>query len=469
MSDQTPNPKFAWRDIPPKGLPKRSATDRVSDFLEIYGLYDEETAREQASRCIQCPNPTCVGGCPLCNPIPQWMLLTAEGRFLEAAAVLGSVSNMAEVCSRMCPQERMCEEACILNSVSEPVHVRDIEQFLAEYAAAHGHGDVSTAPPNGRRVAVVGSGPGGLACADELAKLGHAVTIFDAALVPGGLLVDGTPAFKLEKSIVERRLRILEQRGVKFRLGAQLGQTLSLTELRTNFDAVYLGFDSRQARPVELPGASLRGVVQAMAFMLEKTTAVSLDSPAIDVEGKRVVILGLGDSAVDCARTALRYGATKVTCVYRRGPEDKPCAKNNFEAASEEGVQFLFYSTPVEILGDDSGSVRAVRFIATQPGDREPSGRRTFTPQPEKQFDVDADCVIAAFGFMASPCPHTGDCEELAINEWGGLVVDDKLSTNLRGVFAGGDIVRGPCHVLEAVRDARTAAAAIHQAVCRRL
>src|SRR5262252_8467378 len=195
----TLNSKYTWREFAQRGLPKRSARERAADFLEIYGLYNEATAREQASRCIQCPNPSCVNGCPLCNPIPQWMLLTAEGRFLEAAAVLGSTTNMAEICARLCPAERLCEGTCILNGVSEPVTIGAIEQFLGEYALAHGHADTSTAPPNGWRVAVVGSGPGGLACADELAKKGYAITLFDSALVPGGLLVNGMATFRVEK------------------------------------------------------------------------------------------------------------------------------------------------------------------------------------------------------------------------------------------------------------------------------
>src|SRR6516162_4352729 len=213
------NSKYAWRELAQQGLPKRSAAERAADFLEIYGLYDEATAREQASRCIQCPNPGCVGGCPLCNPIPQWMLLTAEGRFLEAAAVLGSVTNMAEICARVCPSEHLCEGACLLESVSEPVSIQAIEQFLVEYAFAHGQVDTSTAAPNGMKVAVVGSGPGALACAEELAKKGYAVTVFDSALVPGGLLVNGTPAFKLDKSLVQRRIELLRKRGVVFQLG----------------------------------------------------------------------------------------------------------------------------------------------------------------------------------------------------------------------------------------------------------
>src|SRR5512136_641886 len=236
------NSKYAWRELAHKGLPKRSAAERAADFLEIYGLYDEATAREQASRCIQCPNPTCVTGCPLCNPIPQWMLLTAEGRFLDAAAVLGSVTNMAEVCARTCPTDRLCEGSCVLNGVSEPVPIAALEQFLAEYAFSHGQVDASTAPPNGLRVAVVGSGPGGLACADELAKRGYAVTVFDSALVPGGLLVNGTPAFKVERSILQRRIEVLQKRGVTFRLRIKLEENLSFADLRNGFDAVFLGF-----------------------------------------------------------------------------------------------------------------------------------------------------------------------------------------------------------------------------------
>src|SRR5512137_505123 len=251
------NSKYAWRELGSKGLPKRPVSERVADFLEIYGLYDEPTAREQASRCIQCPDPTCVDGCPLCNPIPQWMLLTAEGRFLEAAAVLGSVTNMAEICARVCPTDRMCEGSCVLNGVSEPVPIGALEQFLAEYALAHGQADAATAPPNGLRVAVVGSGPGGLTCADELARRGYAVTVFDSAFVPGGLLVNGTPAFKVERSIIQRRIEILQKRGVTFRLGVKLEENLSFSELRTGFDAVFLGFDSRKARPLNVPGADL--------------------------------------------------------------------------------------------------------------------------------------------------------------------------------------------------------------------
>jgi glutamate synthase (NADPH/NADH) small chain len=457
------NSKYAWRELPPKGLPKRSATQRVADFLEIYGLYDETTAREQASRCIQCPNPSCVSGCPLCNPIPQWMLLTAEGRFLEAAAVLGSASNMADICARLCPADRLCEGTCILNGVAEPVSIAAIEQFLMEYALAHGHADTSTAPPNGWRVAVVGSGPGGLACADELAKKGYAVTIFDASLVPGGLLVNGTAAFRVEKSIVERRIHILQKRGVVFQLGKRLGKDLSMTQLRTEFDATFLGFDSRQAREFTVPGADLQGVVSALPFLLQKNTPIGLELPPLDVTGQRVVVIGGGDTAIDCLRTAIRAGAREAIGVYRRDEADMPCGRHEYQNALEEGASFVFCAAPVAVLGNQEGKVSGLKVVRTDVGEADASGRRSFTPRPGSEFQIATDWVVPALGFNSLPCPHTGDLEELAINDWGGIIVDASQMTNLPGVFAGGDIVRGPSLVLHTVRDARQAAAHIHR------
>ena len=465
MSDpvsQQPNPKYAWRELAHKSLPKRSASERVADFLEIYGLYDEATAREQASRCIQCPNPSCVTGCPLCNPIPQWMLLTAEGRFLEASAVLGSSTNMAEICARMCPTDRLCEGSCILNGVSEPVSIGAIEQFLAEYAFAHGHADASTAPPNGLRVAVVGSGPGGLACADELARRGYAVTVFDSALVPGGLLVNGTPAFKVERSIVQRRIEILQKRGVVFRLGVTLNENLAFGELRTGFDAVFLGFDSRKARPLAIPGADLHGVVQALPFILQKITPVPLELPPIEVSGKGVVVLGAGDTAMDCLRTAIRCGAREAVCVCRRDERDMPCGRHEYENAVEEGARFVFQAAPVAVLGNDQRQVTGLRLVRTELSLMDSTGPRPFLFRSGSEFELPADLIVLALGFEPLPCPHSGDFSDLKVNDWGGIVVDSNQMTSIPGVFAGGDIVRGPSLVLHAVRDARRAAEQIH-------
>jgi len=465
MSDPGPqnlNSKYTWREFANRGLPKRSARERAADFLEIYGLYDEATAREQASRCIQCPNPSCVNGCPLCNPIPQWMQLTAEGRFLEAAAVLGSVNNMAEICTRLCPTDHLCEGSCILESVSQPVSIQALEQFLIEYAFAHGRVDASTAPPNGRKVAVVGSGPGGLACTDELAKGGYSVTIFDSALMPGGLLVNGIPAFKLDNSLIQRRIDLLLKRGVQFRLGVKLWEDVTLDQLRADFDAVFLGFDSRKARGLDIPGADFHGVVQALPFLLQKRTPIELQLPPIDVTDKSVIVIGGGDTALDCLRAAIRYGAREAIGIYRRGLADMPCSQRDYESALEEGARFVFCATPVAVLGNGTRQVSGVRVIRNQLGVAERGQPHPFRPQPGTEYEIGADWVITALGFDACPFPSRGDSTSMALNEWGGRLVDANQMTSLPGVFAGGDLVQGPCSVLHAVRDARQAAARIH-------
>jgi len=461
------NSKYAWRELAQQGLPKRSAAERAADFLEIYGLYDEATAREQASRCIQCPNPTCVDGCPLCNPIPQWMQLTAEGRFLEAAALLGSVTNMAEICARVCPSDHLCEGACILEAISEPVPIQALEQFLVEYAFAHGQVEASTAPPNGLKVAVVGSGPGGLACAEQLSRRGYAVTVFDSEVIPGGLLVNNVPAFKLDKSILQRRIDLLQKRGVVFRLGARLWTEILLSQLRTEFDAVFLGWDSRRARPLEIPGAHLKGVVQAVPFLLQKTTPLPLDLPRIDIAGRRVAVIGPGDTAMDCLRAAVRYGASEVICVYRRDEPDMPCGKQEYKNAVEEGARFVFCALPTEVLGNENGQVCGLRLVRTEVGLSD-TGHRPYLIQRGAEFDLETDWVIPALGFDPLPCPRTDEQEAPALNEWGGITVDHHQMTSIPGVFAGGDLVRGPSLMLHSVRDARNAAEQIDAYLLRR-
>jgi glutamate synthase (NADPH/NADH) small chain len=462
------NSKYAWTELDQRGLPKRSARERAADFLEIYGLYDEAAAQEQASRCIQCPNPSCVSGCPLCNPIPQWMQLTAEGRFLEAAAVLGSVTNMAEICARLCPSDHLCEATCILEAMSGPVSIQGLEQFLMEYAFAHGKAEAGAAPANGLKVAVVGSGPAGLAAADELAKKGYAVTIFDSALVPGGLLVNGIPPFKLDRSIIQRRIDLLKQRGVVFRLGVNLWKDITLGGLRKDFDAVFLGFDWRKGQPLEVPGADLQGVAQALPFLLQKTTPIPLDLPPLEVTGKKVVVLGAGDTAMDCLRAAIRYGAAEATCVYRRGEAQMLCGRHEYENAVEEGARFVFQSSPVAVLGDERGSVKGLRLVRTELCAAEGNARPAFRVLPGTEFTIEADWVIPALGFAPVPCPDSEDFKELKHNDWGGIVVDDGQMTSIPGVFAGGDIVRGPSLILHAVRDARRAVAQIESYLSER-
>ena len=456
------NSKYAWREVPREGLPKRSAAQRAADFLEIYGLYDEATAREQASRCILCPNPSCVTGCPMCNPIPEWMQLTAEGRFLEAAALLGSATNMAEICARLCPSDHLCEGACLLDSLSEPVSIRALEQFLIEYAFAHGKTDTATAPPNGKKVAIVGSGPAGLACAEELARKGYSVTVLDSDLIPGGLLVNGVPAFRVDRSIVQRRIDVLKKCGVRFRLGLKLWDDLPLSRLQSDFDAAFLCADWCAARPLQIPGAEFKGVVQALPFLLQKKTPVDLDLPPFDVTGKRVLVIGGGDTAVDCLRAALRYGARQAIGLYRRDKSDMPCGRQEFQCAIEEGVEFVFRAAPVAVLGDEQGQVIGLRAIRTQPGPIDQQGRPSFCICPGAQLDVEAEWVIPALGFEPASFPLTDGASELALNQAGGIQVDANQMTNLPGIFAAGDLVKGPSPLLHAVRDARRAAGQIH-------
>lgn len=465
MSDSghhTGKAQHAWFELSRSGPPKRTATERVADFLEIYGSYDEQTAMDQARRCLQCPEPMCVQGCPLGNRIPEWMRLTAEGQFLEAAAISSSTSNMPEICSRVCPQDRLCEGACIVNGKSEPISIGAIEKFINEYAFAHGGVDAAPVMPNGMKAAVLGSGPGGLACADELSKLGYQVTIFETQLVPGGLLVNGIPAFKLEKSVVERRTELLKKRGVIFKLGVTAGKDIRLHALRAEFDAVFLGFGAQKARGLDVKGADLRGVVQALPFIIQKNSDLPLDIPPIDVTGKKVVVLGGGDTAMDCLRTALRCGASSATCLYRRDQANMPGSRKELDNAVEEGAEFVWLAAPLEVLGDDEGHVRAVRCRRMELGPPDASGRRSPVAVKGSEFDVPADLILVAYGFDPVPFPKESELAQIAVNDWGAVKVDRNQMTSMEGVFAGGDLVRGPSLVVHAVRDARKAAAGIH-------
>jgi glutamate synthase (NADPH) small chain len=468
MGDSSRNPrpewssKYAWLLLDRQELPKRSARERVADFLEITSGLDAASAREQASRCIQCPEPSCRQGCPLANQIPAWLALTAEGHFLEAAELSGMTSNMPEVCSRICPQERLCEGSCILNGKSEPVSIGAVERFINDYAIAHGAVSAMPTLPNGYRAAVVGSGPAGLACADELAKRGYTVTVFESQLLPGGLLVNGIPAFKLEKTIVGRRIELLKQRGVEFRLGIKIGRDLDLGGLLAEFDGIFLGFGALQAKPLDIPGAELQGVYQGLPFLIQKNVGLTVDMPPIDVKGRRVVVLGGGDSAMDCLRTAVRCGAAEVTCLYRRDFANMPGSRKEFKAAIEEGAKFSFLTNPVAAVGNAAGEVTEVRCVRMELGAPDASGRRKPQVVPGSEFTQPAERILIAYGFDPVPFPPETDLAQIKVNEWGGIVVDRNQMTSVPGVFAGGDLVRGPSLVVHAVRDARRAAQGIH-------
>ena len=465
--NQTGQARYAWREVERAEPPKRGAGERITDFHEIYSLFEAETIREQASRCVQCAEPACVSGCPLHNRIPEWLGLAAEGRFLEAAAISRQTSSMPEICPRVCPQERLCENSCVLHGPEEPVCIGAIEKFINEYALARGEGVAATAPPNGHRVAVVGSGPGGLACADRLSQLGYAVTVFESQLLPGGLLLFGIPAFKLEKEIVERRVNILRRQGVEFLTGVVVGKDITLTQLRRDFSAVYLGIGALKARELDVPGADLKGVLQGLPFLAQKNAPVSLGLPPVEVTGKRVVVLGGGDSAMDCLRTAVRCGAAETVCAYRRDLANMPGSRKEYANALEEGARFEFLVNPVAVEGNERGEVTAVRCVRMELGEPDASGRRKPRAVAGSEFILPADIVLVAYGFDPVPFPTESDLSEIELNEWGAIKVDADQKTNLSGVFAGGDVVRGPSLVVHAVRDGRKAAEAIHVALTR--
>ncbi len=452
--------RFAWHEVPREAPPKTAAVERIHHFREIYGLFDAQTVQEQASRCLQCPEPTCKTGCPLGNHINDWLSLTAEGKFLEAAAVSQATSNMPEICSRVCPQERLCESQCILNGKNDPVCIGAIEEFINEYAFAHGGVDVSRARPNGLSAAVIGAGPGGLACADELAKRGFAVTVFESQALPGGLLMGGIPAFKLEKSIVLRRVEVLKQRGVEFRMNVNVGRDVSLAELLAQFNAVFLGVGAQKSKALDVPGAELTGVFQALPFLTQKNVDAPSSLPFIEVKGKRVVVLGGGDTAMDCLRTAIRCDASEAVCLYRRDFENMPGSRKEYYNALEEGARFQFLTAPVAVEGEN-GQVKAVRCVRMELGEPDANGRRKPRAVKGSEFVVPADLLLVAYGFDPVPFPAESDFSKIAVNDWGAFVVDANQMTSVPGVFSGGDAVRGPSLVVHAVRDARIAAEGI--------
>ncbi|HEX5791400.1 MAG TPA: NAD(P)-dependent oxidoreductase [Luteolibacter sp.] len=461
--------KFAWRETDRAEVPKRGAGERIGDFHEIYSLLDEATVREQASRCVQCAQPACVEGCPLSNRIPEWLGLAAEGRFLEAARISRETSSMPEICPRVCPQEKLCEGACVVHSREgmEPICIGAIEKFISEYALARGEGTVEVAPPNGRKVAVVGSGPGGLACADRLSQLGYAVTLFESQMMPGGLLLFGIPAFKLDKEIVERRAELLRQQGVEIRTGATVGKDITLKELREQYDAVFLGIGALKPKGLRVPGSNLQGVMQGLPFLAQKNSPIPLGLPPVDVEGKRVVVLGGGDSAMDCLRTSIRCGAIETTCAYRRDFENMPGSRKEYHNATEEGARFLFLTNPLEILGNAEGHVTGVRCTRMELGEPDASGRRSPREVPGSDFMIAADLVLIAYGFDPVPFPPDNDLSQIEVNDWGATKVDAEQRTSVPRVYAGGDVVRGPSLVVHAVRDGRKAAETIHRDLFR--
>ena len=454
-------------EIPRRDPDKLPVPERLSGYAEIYAAFDENGAAEQAGRCLGCGNPFCEWKCPVHNYIPNWLQLIAEGKLFEAAELSHKTNSLPEVCGRICPQDRLCEGACTLNDGLGAVTIGSIEKYITDEALKQGwRPDLTGVKKTGRRVAIVGAGPAGLACADILVRNGVAPVVFDRYPRIGGLLTFGIPPFKLEKEVVETRRQLMEGMGVEFRLGVEIGRDLPFSQLVSEYDAVFLGMGTYQYVKGGFPGEDLPGVYEALPYLVSNINRelglAQPDGEWINLEGKRVVVLGGGDTGMDCIRTALRQGAESVTCTYRRDEQNMPGSRRDYRNSREEGCAFLFNRQPVEIVGQ--GKVEGVKVIETRLGAPDARGRRVPEPVPGSEQLLEADAVIVAFGFQPSP-PAWFDEVGIKLHPNGRVRVsaDPRRSfqTTHEKVFAGGDMVRGSDLVVTAVFEGREAARGI--------
>ncbi len=452
---------------------KRSAKERATDFREIYGEFSTDAAKAQASRCSQCGVPFCQQGCPLQNNIPDWLKLAAEGRLEEAWRVSSATNNMPEICGRICPQDRLCEGICTIEQSGHgTVTIGSVEKYITDTAWTEGWIQ-PIKPPRERSqsAGIIGAGPGGLAAAEQLRRKGYQVTVYDAYDRGGGLLIYGIPGFKLEKDVVERRIRHLEASGIVFRFNTRVGSDVSLADLRSQHDTVLIATGVYAAKDLKCPGSGADGVLPALDY-LTASNRVSLgdkveafDSGSLNAEGKRVVVIGGGDTAMDCVRTAIRQGAKSVTCLYRRDRANMPGSQREVQNAEEEGVVFEWLANPEAIIDSKGGKVKAVRASRMKLGEPDASGRQSPVKTGET-FDVKADMVIKALGFDPEDLPALFNEPSLTVNRWGAVRVDyATMETSLPGVYAAGDIVRGASLVVWAIKDGRDAAEAMHKAM----
>ncbi len=444
---------------------KRAAGERRTDFQEIYSEFDPAGAAEQAGRCSQCGVPFCQVHCPLQNNIPDWLMLTAEGRLEEAYEIAQATNNFPEICGRICPQDRLCEGNCVIEQAGHgTVTIGSVETFITE--TAWDRGWVKAAKPLAERrqsVAIIGAGPGGLAAAEELRRKGYQVAIYDRYDRVGGLLVYGIPNFKLEKEVVRRRADLIAEAGAAYHLECEVGKDVSLEELRARHDAVLIATGVYQDRDIKVPGVGLERIYPAMEFLTASNrkglgdAVPAFDDGRLDADGKDVVVIGGGDTAMDCVRTAVRQGAKSVSCLYRRDRDNMPGSLREVSHAEEEGVEFVWLSAPEAFLGN--GAVNAVRALRVHLGVPDATGRQTPQLIDGSHFTLPADMVIKALGFDPEDLPALFDAPELKVNRWGTVGIDFRtMMTSIEGVFAAGDIVRGASLVVWAVRDGRDAA-----------
>ena len=451
-----------------KAMPeKRKADKRVADFDEIYGDFQVADAETQASRCSQCGVPFCQVNCPLHNNIPDWLMLTAEGRMQEAYELSSQTNNFPEICGRICPQDRLCEGSCVIEKGFESVTIGAVEKHITETAFAEGW--VKPVAPQTERaesVGIIGAGPAGLSAAEMLRHRGYQVHVYDRYDRIGGLLIYGIPGFKLEKSVVERRGRLLGDGGVHFHLGLDIGVDVTFSQLREKHTAILVATGVYKARDFSAPGSGLKGVIPALDYLTASNrkslgdTVDAFESGLLNAEGKDVVVIGGGDTAMDCVRTAIRQNAKSVSCLYRRDRANMPGSQREVQNAEEEGVVFKWLSAPQAFLGD--GHVRAVQAQRIHLGQPDATGRQVPEVIDGSSHEMPADMVIKALGFDPEDLPKMFGDDGLEVTRWGTVKIDwNSMMTNLDGVFAAGDIVRGASLVVWGVRDGRDAATAI--------
>ena len=459
---------FQFLDLPRQDPEKVPARERSKQFKEIYGEYEVEQAAAQSERCLDCGNPYCEWKCPVHNFIPNWLKLVAEGNLFEAAELSHQTNSLPEVCGRICPQDRLCEGACTLNDGFGAVTIGSIEKYITDEALKQGwRPDMSQVIKTDKKVAIIGAGPAGLGCADILVRNGVKPVVFDKYPEIGGLLTFGIPPFKLEKDVVKTRREIMEEMGVEFVLNTEIGNDIQFQTLLDDYDAVFLGMGTYTYMKGGFAGEDLDGVHEALPFLVSNINRLmGFEKDAlefVDMADKKVVVLGGGDTAMDCVRTSVRQGAQSVICAYRRDEENMPGSMREVSNAKEEGVEFLWNRQPIEIVGEN-GKVTGVKLATTRLGEPDERGRSRPEVVPGSEEIIEADDVVIAFGFRPSPATWFDDYD-IQINDWGGVQTSSDLAVKFQTtnpkVFAGGDMVRGSDLVVTAVFEGREAAQGI--------